>query len=134
MLSSNEPSAAVLVVDDDADTRVAIRDVLTAEGYRVSCACSCDDALAALATEPPAVVLIHLMWAREGGRELVARLSRGDRLDRPAVLVLTAHRDSLELEGGGTVDACLRKPVELHELLTTVARLASPKAHPGARG
>lgn len=131
MLSSSELSAAIVVVDDDADTRAAIRDVLVAEGYRVRCVDDVRKALGIVRIEPPAVVIVHILSASAARRSILEEIRRGAFGAGVAVVVLTADRSLLELSGDGGIDVCLGKPVELNDLLGAVASLASRGAEKG---
>lgn len=111
---------AILVVDDDAGLRKALKRVLASHGFDVEVAEDGDDALAQLRTRGFDAVVLDLMMPGSDGIEVCERLrAAGDRLP---VLMLTARhavRDRVAgLEAGA--DDYLVKPFANEEL---VARL-----------
>jgi len=114
----------VLLVEDDEAIRESLSELLESEGYRVVTARNGQVALEWLesSSEPPGVVLLDLMMPVMSGLELLDAmrgLSDANRRDVP-VIVLTASRDRSEAQG---VIANLRKPIDVDELLDTIARV-----------
>ncbi len=109
---SDSPTT-VLVVEDNPVTREVIRAVLHADGCRVLEASDGQTALALMARERPALVLLDLLLGDESGIELVARLrSLPGAADVP-VVALTGFLPSDEarvLTAG--FSAYLIKPIE----------------------
>jgi len=99
----------VLVVDDDADNRETLREVLADEGFTVQTAADGASALALIAGGlRPNVMLLDLMMPGMNGEELIARLRAGAAPDLP-VVVLSALGD-WEPPAGVVM---LRKPADL---------------------
>jgi two-component system response regulator MprA len=121
----------ILVVDDEAAVRDALRRALELEGYEVELATDGLDALTRLEAdrpEPDAVVLDILMPELDG-LEVCRRLRRAGR--RLPVLMLTARAEvSDRVEGlDAGADDYLVKPFSLEELLArlrALLRRASP--------
>jgi two-component system, OmpR family, response regulator MprA len=121
----------ILVVDDEAAVRDALRRALELEGYEVELATDGLDALTRLEAdrpEPDAVVLDILM-PKLDGLEVCRRLRRAGR--RLPVLMLTARAEvSDRVEGlDAGADDYLVKPFALEELLArlrALLRRASP--------
>jgi two-component system response regulator MprA len=121
----------ILVVDDEAAVRDALRRALELEGYEVELATGGLDALTRLEAdrpEPDAVVLDILMPELDG-LEVCRRLRRAGR--RLPVLMLTARAEvSDRVEGlDAGADDYLVKPFSLEELLArlrALLRRASP--------
>jgi two-component system, OmpR family, response regulator MprA len=121
----------ILVVDDEAAVRDALRRALELEGYEVELATDGLDALTRLEAdgpEPDAVVLDILMPELDG-LEVCRRLRRAGR--RLPVLMLTARAEvSDRVEGlDAGADDYLVKPFALEELLArlrALLRRASP--------
>lgn len=90
MSSSSPPT--VLVVDDDADIRDVLCDLLRRAGYTVHAAADGVEALALLdaATPPFELMVLDLRMPRMDGHELLAVLS--ERSSRPRIVVLSAER------------------------------------------
>jgi CheY-like chemotaxis protein len=82
--------APVLVVDDEADARALVRDILTAGGYRVTEAADGREALEAIARERPALVVLDLMMPELDGFEVLEHLGADPALRELPVVVLTA--------------------------------------------
>ncbi len=124
----NARNAQVLVVEDDADLREAIRQVLEEEGYRVRSAADGEEALRILESEEvPCLILLDLMMPGMNGWEFLERKSRDERLGGCPVVVVSAF---LERPPAGLpafaaphlkVDGVIRKPLDLDELMDAVA-------------
>src|SRR6185437_7705633 len=70
------PQAGLLVVEDDADHRETLRDILEEEGYRVTTAVNGRDALTRIAAGPlPDLILLDLMMPEMDGWTLMEKLS-----------------------------------------------------------
>lgn len=107
----------ILVVDDEAPIREALRIVLADEGYDVRVATDGVAALALLGDEPANLVLSDMMMPRMDGMALLDALrERGDRT--PVVLMSAAPRPS-DLDG----TAWLPKPFDLDSVLEVVAEV-----------
>ena len=123
------PSARILVVDDDADVRFFLADVLGALGHRVETADCADAALAALAGGPPDLALFDFAMPGMNGAEL-ARAARRLHPGLPIVFV-TGFAESDQLEGalGGEV-TLLKKPFGVDDLKAVIAAHIPAAANP----
>jgi CheY-like chemotaxis protein len=112
--------ARILVVDDDADVRDFIADVLVELGHRVETLDCAEAALEALAKGAPDLALLDFAMPGMNGAQL-AREARSLHPDLP-ILFVTGFAESDQLEGalGGDV-AVLRKPFGVDELSAAVA-------------
>ena len=113
----------ILVVEDDADLRVTLRQALTAAGYAVDTAADGQAALAAVSSRSYALMVLDLGLPQVDGLDVLRRLRAGD--NSLPVLVLTA-RDGLEHRVLGLklgADDYLAKPFELEELEARAAAL-----------
>jgi PAS domain S-box-containing protein len=110
----------IFVVDDDADVREFLADVLVSLGHRVETLADAEAALAALAAEPPDLMLIDFAMPGMNGAEL-AREVRARHATLPIVFV-TGFAESDQLEGALGPDVpVLRKPFGIEQLSATVA-------------
>jgi CheY-like chemotaxis protein len=111
----------VLVVEDEADLRSALVELLSIWGYRVSAARDGREALERLrAGQDPVVMLLDLQMPVMNGDELLDEVSR-DPPHRPLrIIVLSASLDVERREAHDHVAAALNKPVTADRLHATV--------------
>ena len=118
----------VLVVDDEAATRVGLDKLLTQDGYRVRTAEDGIEALEVARDEPPDVVLTDLRMPGMDGVELVGKLRAQDP-DLP-VIVVTAFGDvgsAVEAMRAGAANF-LMKPVDFDALIVSIERALEHRA------
>lgn len=120
------PGARILVVDDDPDVRRSLRLVLETAGYSVAEARNGADALRSHHAAAADVVVTDLFMPDTDGFELIREL----RAHFPVVKIVAVSggaprmkQDYLEAARLTGVDAALRKPVEVDELLKTLRAL-----------
>jgi DNA-binding response OmpR family regulator len=122
-------SAPILVVDDDVKIVSLVRTYLEREGYRVTTALDGRSALASIALEPPALVVLDLMLPEVEGIAILRAIRRNG---RTPVVVLSARgtaRDRIEgLEEGA--DDYVVKPFSPAELVLRIRRLLQPPSEP----
>ena len=113
----------VLVVDDDAGVRQAIRRALLLEGHEVALAEDGVEALRSVAEAPPDAIVLDVMMPRLDGIEVCRTLR--EQGNRTPILVLTAkHRLSERVAGlDAGADDYLVKPFALEELLARLRAL-----------
>lgn len=102
----------VLLVDDDANFRAILGEVLRAEGCTVREAANGREALQMARAHKPDLILTDLMMPTMTGWDLCAALGKNKRLAQVPVAVLSAVARTLPC---GVL--ALSKPVELPELL-----------------
>jgi PAS domain S-box-containing protein len=124
----------LLVVDDDDDTREFLIALLEEEGAMVRSASSVAEALAALESSWPDVLLSDIGMPGADGYELIARVREmevGRGVMMPAIALTAYARESERqqaLEAGFQMH--LSKPVEVSELIAGIANLAGMLVHP----
>ena len=112
---------AILIVDDDAEARTEIVDLLSHAGYQVTSVRTFEEATKVLSTDPPDLLITELRLGAFNGLHLVIR-SRGRRPEMAAI-ILTSYRDSvLEAEAQRQGAAYVVKPVDHVALLTIVSQ------------
>mgnify|MGYP000394979988 FL=1 len=113
----------ILVVDDEQPVRESLRRSLRFNGYDVLTASDGLEAVEAVRSENPELLILDVMMPNMDGLE-VCRTLRGEGWDRP-ILVLTA-RDGVSDRVAGLdagADDYLPKPFALEELLARVRSL-----------
>ena len=117
MAEGSRPS--VLLVEDDAEVRTSVAEILELEGFAVDTAVHGRQALDKLRSgAAPSVLLLDLMMPVMNGLELLERLREDAALKPPPVIVLSANR-GYEAEDLG-VEAVVRKPFDVDALLGNI--------------
>jgi len=122
-------AGGILLVEDDADCREVLEEVLELEGYRVIAATSAAEAKSVLAHIRPGLVLLDLRLRDDDGRT-VLHLVRGTKaLEDVAVFIISGASDVASLTAGtgmDRIDGFFEKPIQLPRLLDTVASVVRP--------
>ena len=124
----------VLVVDDEADIRALIDEILSDEGYEVTVASDAEEARAARGELKFDLVLLDIWMPGTDGISLLREWSEPGKLDCPVVM----------MSGHGTVDTAVEatrlgafdfveKPLSLAKLLRTVERAIDASKKPAGR-
>ena len=114
----------VLVVEDDSDSRNAIRETLEVAGAAVTTAGTASDALAALAARRFDVVVSDLAMPQQSGFWLIAKIRQLYPEQPIPVLAVTGHpfpADGIRRAG---FDEVMQKPPDPDRLCHTVGTLA----------
>jgi DNA-binding response OmpR family regulator len=132
---SATPPFSVLVVEDDENLRVALRDNLEDEGYRVTDAASVTAARAAIDGDRYDLVVLDVMLPDGDGYALCRQLRAAGHTARVLMLTARALEDDLVIGLDAGADDYLVKPYRLRELLARVRALlrrgtGSPPAAP----
>jgi two-component system response regulator AtoC len=118
-----EAARSVLVVDDDAQVRSLLTDLLKSNGYRVRPAKTGAEALAAIAKERPDLVMMDVKLPDQDGLDVLRALRR----EHPEleVIMMTAFGGSstaIKAMEHGAYDY-VTKPFEIEDLLATLRRV-----------
>ena len=118
----------VLVVDDEADTRELIREVLKECGSEVVMSRSAAEALEALEQHKPDILISDLGMPDEDGYSLISKIralppERGGQIPAAALTAYARAEDRMRVLRSG-FQFHLPKPVDSAELVTVVASLA----------
>ena len=115
--------ARILIVDDEADIRDTLREILGEEGYEVEVAATAAEARAARARQDPDLVLLDIWMPDTDGITLLREWSENRLLSFPVVM-LSGHgtvETAVEATRLGAVDF-VEKPLSLAKLLRTVEK------------
>jgi CheY-like chemotaxis protein len=120
----------IYVIDDNPEIAEAIRDVLASEGYPVHVFLIAAHAIARIrGGERPAVIVLDLGMP-DSGEDFLRALADDD-LQIPILLVSATHQRELDGFRGRVADV-QRKPLDVDQLLTAIARLGSRDPMPDA--
>ncbi|MHB1456489.1 MAG: PAS domain S-box protein [Armatimonadota bacterium] len=123
-LASNAEPVRILVVDDVADNRRLLCDLLQSVGFEVTEASNGVEALAFVDTWSPHAVLMDMRMPVMDGYEATRRLKASESSRAIPVIAVTASafHDSRKLVISAGVDAYLRKPYRAEELFATLGK------------
>lgn len=121
-----ERMGSILVIDDEADVRELLTEVLTGRGHTVTVAAGGREGLARFEAGRFDLVLTDLGMPDFNGWE-VARVVKAARSDTP-VLLLTGWADPVDPSEEGRVDGIVRKPFDLNRLAAVINSALAPRA------
>jgi CheY-like chemotaxis protein len=122
-MNDSQVEPMILVVEDDADIREAIVDVLEARGYRVVTAANGQEGLARLRENGhPDLILLDLMMPVMDGTEFLAALRGSEVIETVPVVLLSAWSGEAGREVESMTAGFVKKPVSLDALLAVVER------------
>jgi len=116
-------SPRILIVDDEADIRSLLREILSEEGYEVEVAADAQQARASRARQSPDLVLLDIWMPDTDGITLLREWSHTPNADCPVVM-MSGHgtvETAVEATRLGAFDF-VEKPLSLAKLLRTVER------------
>jgi formate transporter len=120
--------AKFLVVDDDPDFADLVSTILTKSGYLVKCASDGEQALKAMKSEKPDMVLLDVMMATPLEGVGVARQMAADPVLKQIPIVMISSIDSTQYASALPddlhipIDAWINKPIDPDQFLKTVKR------------
>ncbi len=116
-------ASRILVVDDEADIRGLLKEILSEEGYEVEVAADAGQARSSRASQVPDLVLLDIWMPDTDGITLLREWSVTDGYDCPVVM-MSGHgtvETAVEATRLGAFDF-VEKPLSLTKLLRTVER------------
>ena len=118
----NPTGALILIADDEPNILISLEYLMKREGYRVSIARDGKQALEAILSERPALVLLDVMMPKKSGFEVCQEVRANDSVRDTLILMLTAKgRDTDLAKGlGSGADAYMTKPFSTKELVVKV--------------
>lgn len=117
------PLKTILVIEDDHDTRVSLRQQLEAAGYYVFSAADGRQGLELLRRiKPPCLVLLDLVMPLMDGQEFIKAMDADHTLHLIPVVVVTAFPDKAKTV---VATAFVHKPLDLNTLLNTVQKYST---------
>jgi two-component system, NtrC family, nitrogen regulation response regulator NtrX len=123
----------ILVVDDEADIRRLLEEILSEEGYEVMAAADAAEARKQRASVSPDLVLLDIWMPDIDGISLLREWSTSDKIKPCPVVMMSGHgtvETAVEATRLGAFDF-IEKPVSLAKLLRTVERALDSGRAPG---
>jgi len=126
----------ILVVDDEADTRIFLLNLLNARGFHPIMARNKTEGLKKAVAEHPTVIILNMMMPGKGGFQLYQHLKQNETLRQiPVVMLSNLDKDTFlkcsnlygyrQSESSELIDSVMEKPVEADELLMVVQELSN---------
>lgn len=112
----------ILLIDDDRNLLVTLRDFLEFEGYEVVTAVSGEDGLECLERVAPDLIVLDMSMPGMGGIGFLNRIMKDGQPSHP-VLVLTARAQMAEYFANVKVDGFVAKPCDPNDLLMEISRI-----------
>lgn len=110
----------ILVVEDDHNIRVSLRQALEAHGYYVFSAANGVDGLAMLMRiKRPTVILLDWLLPLMGGKEFLQAKMKDENLANIPVIVISAVAHEIKETG---INELLPKPIDLNQLIKTIKK------------
>ncbi|HLL54079.1 MAG TPA: ATP-binding protein [Myxococcaceae bacterium] len=127
--SEGRRAGGILLVEDDADCREVLQQVLEQEGYRVIAASAAGEAKAVLANIKPGLVLLDLRLRDDDGRSVLRFIRETEALADVPVYLISGSSEVASLGAGrgkDRIEGFFEKPLQLPKLLDTVASVVRP--------
>ncbi len=114
----------ILIVDDNPTNLKLVAYLMSANGYEVTTAQDADAALAAIARNPPQLILMDLQLPGVDGLELTRKLKSDPATKSIIIIAVTAYAmkgDEARALAAGC-DAYITKPIDTRGLPVTIAK------------
>jgi CheY-like chemotaxis protein len=126
--------ARILIVDDERDNRELLEIILTSEGFVIQTAASGEEALDAVTTQTPDLILLDVMMPGMNGYDVVTKIKGDIATKSIPVIMVSALNDTtsrMRAESAGA-DGFLSKPIDCADLCghvrTALGRGRPPRA------
>lgn len=119
----------LLMVDDDKDMLEVTKALLSKKGFEVATYSNWEDALIAIETFQPQIILLDVFLSGIDGLEICKKLKEMQQTRHIPVLIFSAYprvAESVTYEYGA--DDFIAKPFEVNELVTKVHSILSQTA------
>jgi two-component system, cell cycle response regulator DivK len=123
------PGELILLVEDNDNNRLLVRDVLQASGYRVVEAENAEDGLRMAAEQQPALILMDIQLPGMNGIEALQRLRADPATRAIPVIAVTASamtQDRRQIMAAG-FDGYQPKPISVKGFLQAVREMLPPR-------
>ena len=115
----------ILIVDDDEDTREALRAILRDEGFDARVAKDGEEAIVQITTQDaPSLVLLDTRLPKADGLQVLDAVEKRHELDSIPVVLVTGDSKPI---GHRRAVAVLRKPYDLDDILRLARKFCGGK-------
>lgn len=120
----------ILLIEDDADIRESITDLLESEGYQLFTA---DNGLSGLKTlstmNPlPSLILVDMMMPQMGGHDFCMEKSKIENYRQVPVVLMSADSDLEQKTKDAGATGYIKKPLDIYKLIAEVDKFIQAKA------
>lgn len=119
----------ILIADDEPNILISLEYLMQREGFAVSVARDGLQAIAAIDSDPPDLVLLDVMMPGKTGLEVCQHVRAQDSLRNVRIIMLTAKGRETDVAKGLALgaDAYVTKPFSTRELVAQVRQLLPAK-------
>ncbi len=122
-------TSRILVVEDEEDIAELVRYNLMAEGYRVSCAGSGEDAIRLIRSEPFDLVVLDIMLPGINGIDVAGMLKADPKTQNLPIIMLTAKSEEADIVSGlALADDYVTKPFSPKILIARISAILRRKS------
>jgi len=130
-MSFQQLQKTVLIIEDDADTRLLLSAILDHQGIKTTTATGGLDALSKLESEPlPDLILTDLEMKGMDGAALIQILKQSTRTKNIPVILSSGHVNTVEQAQDMGVQGCLCKPYGIETTMALVNSLLTKNSCP----
>lgn len=127
MVSENNNDTLILLVEDDHDIRVALRQSLEMADYRVLSAPNGKDALKIIEKQKPDLIILDMVMPLMDGEEFLRAKDSDVELAEIPVILISAFEEKLKIH---PARPNLKKPLDLDQILAKVPEVIAKKLSP----
>jgi two-component system, chemotaxis family, chemotaxis protein CheY len=121
--------ATIMVVEDHADARQLMRDLLEGMGHEVVEASNGVEGVRFALSAPLDLIIMDLMMPVASGDSALRFLRGTPGLEHIPVLVVSAHPDIASISAQNGASGWVSKPVRIDELMTKIDKLLQDGTH-----
>ena len=115
--------AKIMVVDDEKDIRISLKNLLEAQGYQVIMAEDGDQYLQLVKKEKPDLVMLDILMVRKDGVQTLKELMQANPKEKVIMVTVVGQEQVIkEAMKAGASDYIL-KPFDFENILETVKRV-----------
>lgn len=119
----------VLVLDNDQDILDIMNEVLTYEGFRITCISKADSIFKEIATHKPDLLMVDYLLNGISGGEVCRRIKENSQTHNLPIIVISAYpRLGMSL-GANDFDDFISKPFDLDDLVNRIKKLLRKKTN-----